>query len=58
MNITDLVTRTCRTNLAGSCSIREASGSYRDDSYVFIEISKTCGTSVSESPSYSVKGHL
>jgi hypothetical protein len=56
--ITDKGTYTCTTGTNGACTITKGSGSYSDNSTVFIKIEKTCGTNQNESVAYTVLGHL
>ncbi len=57
--ITDKNTYTCQTNAAGTCGFNASdSGQFSDDTQLYAEIQKTCGTTVRESVTYTVSGHL
>ena len=47
-----------QTNGGGHASIGSGSGSYSDDTDLWIVVEKTCGTSVIENVSYTVTGHF
>jgi hypothetical protein len=56
--ITDKVTLSCQTGVAGTCSINQTSNQYSDGTTILVDVSKTCGTNVTENVPYSVVGHL
>jgi len=56
--ITSNMTVSCTTGGSGSCTINQGTGSYADDTNIFITIEKSCGTTSVESASYTVTGHL
>jgi hypothetical protein len=56
--ITDLLTATCQTGAAGTCSVSHGSGGYHDGTTVLFEIQRTCSTGNFASASYTVSGHL
>jgi hypothetical protein len=56
---TDEGTYSCTTSTTGSCFInQDGTGLYSDDSDIRIAVSKTCDTTVTESVTYTVTGHL
>ena len=55
---TDQLTASCSTSAAGSCSIVQGSGSYSDDTNIYITMEKICGTGLAESADYNVSGHF
>ena len=56
--ITSDGTYTCNTNGSGTCSISEGSGSYGDDTDIFLVVEKTCTAPPTSLVSYTVTGHL
>ncbi|MBW2529296.1 MAG: hypothetical protein JRI23_34285, partial [Deltaproteobacteria bacterium] len=56
--ITSDGTYTCNTNASGSCSISQGSGSYGDDTDIFLVVEKTCSVPPTSLVSYTITGHL
>jgi hypothetical protein len=55
---TDKNTYTCQTDTTGTCGFNATTSQYTDGSTMLIEVSKTCSTTVIESVTYVVDGHL
>jgi len=56
--ITDKETYTCTTDATGTCGIDYLDGQFSDNTTIYAEVSKVCGTTVTESVAYTVSGHL
>jgi hypothetical protein len=57
--ITDKYTYSCQTDATGTCGFNDASGGqFSDNTNIYVEVSKTCGTTVTENVAYAVSGHL
>ena len=56
--ITNDGTYSCTTNSSGTCNIDEGSGSYNDDTDIFLVVEKICTVPPTSLVSYTVTGHL
>jgi hypothetical protein len=59
--ITNKVTLTAATNASGTAEVSQLSpapAAYSDNTTIYVEVSKTCTTSVTEKVTYAVTGHL
>jgi len=55
---TSTTTLTAQTNASGTAHVSMGSGAYADNTTIYIVVEKTCGTTVAESVTYTVTGHL
>lgn len=55
--ITDVLTESCQVLAGGSCTVSRGTGSYTDDSSIFIAVERTCAAAT-VSNAYTVTGHL
>jgi hypothetical protein len=56
--ITDLATYSCQASTSGACQLSPGIDSYSDGTVIYLVVTKTCATVVSEQVSYTVTGHL
>jgi len=56
--ITNNATYGAQTNGSGTATINQTNGQYSDGTTVLFEVSKTCGTTVTEAPTYTITYHL
>ena len=56
--VTDLQSFGCQATSGGACSVVETGTAYTPGNPILVSVRKTCGTSVAESASYTVTGHL
>ncbi len=56
--VTDVGTYTCQTNGSGLCTITQGSGSYHDNTTIFLRIERTCTVPPPQSVNYTVGGHF
>jgi hypothetical protein len=51
-------TFTAQTNSGGAANVTQGSPAYADGDTVYLEVTKTCTTSVVEAPTFTISGHL
>ena len=56
--VTETHQYSAQTDSTGTASINELGGQFPDDTNVYFEVSKTCGTTVTENVSWTLSGHL
>jgi hypothetical protein len=56
--ISDKNDYTCQANASGTCGFNDSGGQYSDNTELYFEVFKTCSTSVTESVTYTISGHL
>jgi hypothetical protein len=56
--VTDTHQYAAQTDSTGTASISELGGQFPDNTNIYFEVSKTCGTNVTENISWTLSGHL
>lgn len=56
--ITDKTTLTATTNAAGTASVAQGNGAYSNSTTIYLSVSKTCSTAITENVTYTLNGHL
>jgi hypothetical protein len=56
--VTDTHQYAAQTDGTGTASISELVGQFPDDTNIYFEVSKTCGTNITENIAWTLSGHL